>query len=30
MGFGESHDVAVMIDVINALPREKDKKGKHA
>jgi 3-hydroxyisobutyrate dehydrogenase len=24
MGFGESHDVAVMIDVINSLPREKD------
>src|ERR1051325_2102062 len=23
MGFGESHDVAVMIDVINALPRRK-------
>jgi 3-hydroxyisobutyrate dehydrogenase len=29
MGLGESHDVAVMIDVINALPREKNKKGKH-
>jgi 3-hydroxyisobutyrate dehydrogenase-like beta-hydroxyacid dehydrogenase len=24
MGFGETHDVAVMIDVINSLPREKD------
>jgi 3-hydroxyisobutyrate dehydrogenase-like beta-hydroxyacid dehydrogenase len=24
MGFGETHDVAVMIDVINALPRKKD------
>ena len=23
MGFGETHDVAVMVDVINALPREK-------
>ena len=24
MGLGETHDVAVMIDVINSLPREKD------
>src|SRR5258707_3789855 len=24
MGFGETHDVAVMIDVINSLPRKKD------
>ena len=24
MGFGETHDVAVMIDVINAMPRKKD------
>ena len=24
MGFGESHDVAIMIDVINSLPRKKD------
>ena len=24
MGFGETHDVAVMIDVINSMPREKD------
>jgi 3-hydroxyisobutyrate dehydrogenase-like beta-hydroxyacid dehydrogenase len=24
MGFGETHDVAVMIDVINSLPREKN------
>ena len=23
MGYGESHDVAVMIDVINSLPRKK-------
>ena len=31
MGLGDSHDVAVMIDVINALPREKTKgKGSHA
>jgi len=30
MGLGDSHDVAVMIDVINALPREKPKgKGSH-
>ena len=28
MGLGETHDVAVMVDVINALPREKDQKGK--
>jgi 3-hydroxyisobutyrate dehydrogenase len=26
MGFGETHDVAVMIDVINSLPREKTEK----
>jgi 3-hydroxyisobutyrate dehydrogenase-like beta-hydroxyacid dehydrogenase len=31
MGLGETHDVAVMIDVINSLPREKAKgKGSHA
>ena len=30
MGLGESHDVAVMVDVINALPREKHKAGTHA
>jgi 3-hydroxyisobutyrate dehydrogenase-like beta-hydroxyacid dehydrogenase len=30
MGLGDTHDVAVMIDVINALPREKTKgKGSH-
>ena len=28
MGLGETHDVAVMVDVINSLPREKDQKGK--
>ena len=30
MGLGESHDVAVMVDVINALPREKHKAGTRA
>jgi 3-hydroxyisobutyrate dehydrogenase len=29
MGFGESHDVAVMIDVINAMKREKSTLDKH-
>ena len=30
MGLGETHDVAVMVDVINALPREKSKAKAHA
>jgi 3-hydroxyisobutyrate dehydrogenase-like beta-hydroxyacid dehydrogenase len=30
MGLGESHDVAVMVDVINALPREKSEAKAHA
>lgn len=29
MGFGETHDVAVMIDVINSMPREKSTLDKH-